>query len=44
MNVPDEAVCGETIDHDERLTYEDEDLLQWTCDRCGAEWQEYIEE
>lgn len=43
MPVVDEVICGETIDHDEHLTYEDEDMTQWTCDRCGAEWQEDAE-
>ena len=34
----DESVCGETYDHAERLTYEDDEMEQWECTRCGAEW------
>jgi hypothetical protein len=29
-------VCGLTFDHDEAVTYEDEEILQWECRRCGA--------
>lgn len=36
----DDVVCGETVDHDERVTYEDAFDIQWTCDGCGAEWWE----
>lgn len=35
-----ETICGETIDHDERITYEDEECVQWVCERCGAEFWE----
>jgi uncharacterized Zn ribbon protein len=34
----DEFICGESIDHDERVTFKDADGEQWICDRCGAEW------
>jgi hypothetical protein len=33
----EEWVCGESVDHDERITYEDAETVQWECRRCGAE-------
>lgn len=33
----DDEICGETFDHDEVITYDDPDRLQWECRRCGAE-------
>jgi hypothetical protein len=38
-NPPDDdaEVCGETFDHDETITYDGPDGLQWQCRRCGAE-------
>lgn len=33
----DDLVCGESFDHDEVLDFEDDDLIQWHCRRCGAE-------
>ena len=39
-----ESVCGETFDHAERMTYKDDDVEQWECERCGAEWYHDIEE
>jgi hypothetical protein len=33
-----ESICGETIDHAQRVTYEDDETQQWECTRCGAEW------
>lgn len=39
-----EYVCGETYDHDYEVTYEDEDSLNWRCNRCGAEgWEDKTE-
>lgn len=32
-----EGVCGVDFDHDERVTYEDDELMQWECRTCGAE-------
>lgn len=32
-----EGVCGEDYDHTETVTYEDETLIQWRCETCGAE-------
>jgi len=34
----EESICGETIDHEQRITYEDAETQQWECTRCGAEW------
>lgn len=39
-----EVVCGETIDHKIIVTYEDSEMRQLRCNRCGAEWEEQIEE
>lgn len=37
----DEEVCGYTYDHDEEITYEGEDGVQWHCRRCDAEgWED----
>lgn len=33
-----EYICGESYDHTERKTYEDDDVEQWECTDCGAEW------
>lgn len=33
-------VCGETYDHTIEVTYEDDELLQWRCEECGAEGEE----
>lgn len=33
-------VCGETYDHTLEVTYEDDELLQWRCEECGAEGEE----
>lgn len=33
-------VCGETYDHTMEVTYEDDELLQWRCEECGAEGEE----
>ena len=35
--VDDAPQCGEAFDHDERVVYEDATLVQWVCQRCGAE-------
>ncbi|AHJ88366.1 hypothetical protein CG91_gp066 [Mycobacterium phage 39HC] len=32
-----EGQCGEAFDHDEEVTYDEPDGLQWVCRRCGAE-------
>lgn len=32
-----EGVCGETFDHDDHVVYEDDEVTQWLCYRCGAE-------
>lgn len=51
MTAPDsgreweEEVCGETYDHDEQITYEDAEGIQWICNRCGAEgWEELTDD
>jgi hypothetical protein len=36
--VENESICGETFDHAERMTYEDDEVQQWECTHCGAEW------
>lgn len=36
----EESICGETFDHDQRVTYEDADTREWECRECGAEWWE----
>jgi hypothetical protein len=36
----EEGVCGEAFDHDEVITYEDSEVLQWECRYCGAEGYE----
>jgi len=33
----DYEICGEAFDHDEVITYDGPDGLQWECRRCGAE-------
>jgi hypothetical protein len=33
----DDDICGETIDHDEEVTYEGPDGIGWHCRRCDAE-------
>lgn len=39
-----EPICGESFDHDIVITYEDEELVQWYCDNCGAEgWDDLLE-
>ncbi len=40
----DDEICGETFDHDEVITYDGPDGLQWECRRCGAEVFEEKEE
>ena len=41
MSADDEPVCGEIFDHDEQVTFEDDEVTQWTCRRCGAEgWED----
>lgn len=34
---PEEDVCGETYDHTTQEVYEDSEVVQWVCTRCGAE-------
>lgn len=36
------GICGEYSEHrGERITYEDEDGVQWECTECGAEgWED----
>jgi len=29
-------VC-ERLGHDDRVTYEDDEIIQYVCERCGAE-------
>lgn len=37
----DDFICGESIDHQTEITYEDDEGLQWLCSRCGAEgWED----
>lgn len=39
--VVEEQECGYVYDHDAETTYEDADVIQWTCRRCGAEgWED----
>lgn len=38
MSESDESVCGETVDHEQLITYEDSDTRNYECTRCGAEW------
>lgn len=33
----DESRCGEDHDHDQEVTYEDDETLNWSCRCCGAE-------
>lgn len=40
MSEPSMSICGDSVDHIERLTYEDAEVQQWECERCGAEWYE----
>ena len=40
----DADVCGETYDHDQRITHDDEGGKTYVCDRCGAEWWEEDDE
>lgn len=35
-----EEICGETFDHHAETTYEDDELIQWRCNYCGAEGEE----
>ena len=37
MSDEDEPVCGESYDHDEQITYDGPDGVQWVCRECGAE-------
>lgn len=36
------GICGEYSEHrGERVTYEDEETVQWECTKCGAEgWED----
>lgn len=38
----DEEVCGETYDHDEMITYNGPDGIQWECRNCGAEGSQEV--
>lgn len=33
----EDGVCGETYEHDERITYEGPTGVGWDCRNCGAE-------
>lgn len=33
----EEQECGYVFDHDEEITYDGPDGVQWYCRRCGAE-------
>lgn len=35
--VEDEQECGFAYDHDEEVTYDGPDGIQWYCRRCGGE-------
>lgn len=38
----EESVCGESFDHQVEVIYEDMDVTQWMCRRCGVEgWEEH---
>jgi hypothetical protein len=39
-----ESICGETVDHEQRITYEDSETVSWECTNCGAEWWHDIDE
>ena len=39
-NVENESVCGETVDHDQVITFAGEGSVHWRCEQCGAEWWE----
>ena len=39
----EESICGETVDHDQRVTFEDADTRTWECRQCGAEWWEDLD-
>lgn len=30
--------CGYTTDHETEMVYEDDEVEQYECRRCGAEW------
>lgn len=32
-----EPICGESYDHDQLYTYDDDTDYAWVCRRCGAE-------
>lgn len=37
----EDDICGESIDHDEEITHEGPDGVQWRCRRCDAEgWED----
>lgn len=36
----EDEICGETIDHDERLIDNRDGVRQYECKRCGAEFFE----
>lgn len=41
----EEDECGYSYDHDEDITYEDDETIQWVCRNCGAEgWEDKDEE
>ena len=41
MSDMDQDVCGESFDHDEVTTYDEDDGFGWECRRCGAEgWED----
>lgn len=37
-------ICGESYDHSITVVYEDEELVQWVCDNCGAEGWDDLDE
>lgn len=43
--MPDESedICGETYDHDEKITFTDATLVMWECYECGAEGEDYLD-
>lgn len=39
-----EQECGNVYDHDTETVYEDDEIHQWMCRRCGAEgWEDKAE-
>lgn len=40
MSDEEEWICGESYDHDAETTYEDNEIIQWRCNECGAEGEE----